>query len=313
MTGRVIHTGQAVVDLVMNVPAMPHAGEDVFATSHEFTPGGGFNVMAAASRDGAAVVYPGGHGTGRFGELVRHAMAAEGVAVTQPVTGGMDTGFSVAIVDASAERTFVSTLGAEQFLSRADLDGTDPRDGDVVSVSGYSLYHAGNAEVILDWVGSLPDGVAVVVDPSPMIDDIPIARLHRAIDHATVWTTNEAEARLLAARLGLRETSELAVLCRSIAVATGVTVILRANRRGAYVSAATGEIVQVAPFPVDAVDTNGAGDAHTGVLCAGLAQGRELVDSVRRANAAAAIAVTRRGPATSPTRAEIDALVGRRS
>ncbi|MGO1562884.1 MAG: PfkB family carbohydrate kinase, partial [Actinomycetaceae bacterium] len=64
---------------------------------------------------------------------------------------------------------------------------------------------------------------------------------------------------------------------------------------------------------VEAVDTNGAGDAHTGVLCADLAAGRPLMEAVRRANVAAGIAVTRRGPATSPTAAEIDARLAQDS
>ena len=64
-------------------------------------------------------------------------------------------------------------------------------------------------------------------------------------------------------------------------------------------------------FKVEAVDSNGAGDAHAGVLVAGLAAGLEPLMAARRANAAAAIAVTRRGPATAPGSAEVDALLAR--
>ena len=63
-------------------------------------------------------------------------------------------------------------------------------------------------------------------------------------------------------------------------------------------------------FPVDAVDTNGAGDAHAGVLVAALLRGEGLLPAVRRANAAAAIATTRRGPATAPVAEETDRLLG---
>jgi sugar/nucleoside kinase (ribokinase family) len=57
---------------------------------------------------------------------------------------------------------------------------------------------------------------------------------------------------------------------------------------------------------VDAVDTTGAGDAHSGVFLAGLAAGLTVGEAVRRANAAAALTVTRAGAATSPTRTELD-------
>ena len=62
-------------------------------------------------------------------------------------------------------------------------------------------------------------------------------------------------------------------------------------------------------FPRRPVDTNGAGDAHTGVLVAERADGTSWVEACRRANVAGAITVTRLGPATSPTAAEIDAFL----
>lgn len=58
-------------------------------------------------------------------------------------------------------------------------------------------------------------------------------------------------------------------------------------------------------FPVAAVDTTGAGDTHTGVFIAALAGGAGPAAAARTANAAAALAVTRRGPATAPGRAEL--------
>jgi sugar/nucleoside kinase (ribokinase family) len=62
----------------------------------------------------------------------------------------------------------------------------------------------------------------------------------------------------------------------------------------------------IAAPAVNAVDTTGAGDAHSGVFLAGLAAGLTVGEAARRANAAAALTVTRAGAATSPTRAELD-------
>ena len=64
------------------------------------------------------------------------------------------------------------------------------------------------------------------------------------------------------------------------------------------------------PAPqVIAVDSTGAGDAHTGILLAARLSGVDWVEACRRANAGAAIKVTRRGPATAPTASEIDAFL----
>ena len=64
-------------------------------------------------------------------------------------------------------------------------------------------------------------------------------------------------------------------------------------------------------FPVDAVDTNGAGDTHAGVFIAALAHGADPLEAARRANAAAALSVTRPGPATAPTAAELAEFLAR--
>jgi sugar/nucleoside kinase (ribokinase family) len=65
-------------------------------------------------------------------------------------------------------------------------------------------------------------------------------------------------------------------------------------------------------FRVTVVDTNGAGDTHTGGFLAALADGADDAEAVRRANAAAALSVTKPGPATGPTRAELAEFLGSR-
>jgi sugar/nucleoside kinase (ribokinase family) len=63
---------------------------------------------------------------------------------------------------------------------------------------------------------------------------------------------------------------------------------------------------------VTAVDTTGAGDAHCGVFLASLADGHSPAGAAARANAAAAFAVTRPGPATAPDRTQLDAWLSAR-
>ena len=66
------------------------------------------------------------------------------------------------------------------------------------------------------------------------------------------------------------------------------------------------------PFLVEVVDTTAAGDAFTGALGAGLARGLPTPDALKRAMAAAALAVTVRGASPSlPTAAAVDAFLAR--
>jgi len=84
---------------------------------------------------------------------------------------------------------------------------------------------------------------------------------------------------------------------------------VRQGAAGCLIAEAGGAVQQVPGFAVDAIDSNGAGDAHVGVFLAGLASGLGGADAARRANAAAAIAVTRRGPTAAPTAEELEAYL----
>ena len=119
---RLVFAGEAIVDLLMWVPALPERGGDMLAESSSVQVGGGFNIMAAAARQGLPVVYAGGHGTGPWGDKVRAALAAEGITVLRPPDPDADTGFDVALVEAGGERTFVTSLGAESLREPAAWD-----------------------------------------------------------------------------------------------------------------------------------------------------------------------------------------------
>jgi ribokinase len=63
-------------------------------------------------------------------------------------------------------------------------------------------------------------------------------------------------------------------------------------------------------FPVEVVDSTGAGDAFCAALAVAMAEGRELEDAVRLAAAAGALACRGVGARTSlPTREELDAML----
>lgn len=301
---RLVSVGNVIVDIVMRIGALPEPGGDVIADGSEITAGGGLNTMVAARRDGMDVVFAGQYGTGPFGDVVRQALEESGVTVVQPGLPDVDSGYCVALVDATTERTFVTSVGAEGQLTRADLDRVTLRADDVVFVSGYGLAHAVNGAAIADWLGTVPSSVRVVFDPSPLVDTLPAAVLAAVSARSDVVSANSREARLLSPT-----SATLAEAAAAIAAAARGTALVRDGADGCWVVESGSEPVLVPGFPVVAVDTNGAGDAHDGVLAAALGRGASLQDAVRRANAAAALAVTRTGPATAPTADETDALL----
>jgi sugar/nucleoside kinase (ribokinase family) len=301
---RLVHTGNVIIDVVMYLPRLPETGGDVLATGSQITAGGGLNVMVSATRQGLPVAYAGMHGTGPFGDLARGQVAEAGIEVMQPPFPDADTGFNVAMVDQTGERTFATSPGAEARLGPADLARIALRPGDVVYVSGYSLAYPSNGPALAAWLPTLGPEITVLVDPGPLVAEIPQPVLSSALDRADWWSCNEREARLLT---GIDEPTAAAV---ALANRTGrAGVLVRTGPDGAVVVHGDRRSVTVPAFPLPVVDTNGAGDAHVGAFVAALGRGLDPLGAVRRANAAAALAVTRRGPTTAPTVAEVDALL----
>lgn len=319
---RVIHTGQALVDVVLDIADLPARGQNVMAGSASEYAGGAVNVLLAAARAGAEAVHAGAIGTGPRGDLIRAALAAAGVAASAPPVEDADTGICVVLVEPSAERTFVTTLGAERRLSVAGLATSAPTAGDLVCVTGYSLVMPQTADPLLEWLAALPSGVDVVLDPGAgfagLSDDLRAAMLART----TVWTSNAEEAADYLTAIGhplsatphdprRDDPDEMRDLAEAVAaVLPGLVVIVRDGPVGCAV-VADGATVVVPGFPQRPVDTNGAGDTHTGVLVAERSRGTAWSDACRRANAAAAIKVTRHGPATAPTAVEVDDFLAR--
>ncbi|KAA0974692.1 PfkB family carbohydrate kinase [Pseudomonas sp. ANT_H12B] len=301
---RLLHTGQVMIDLVMAVDKLPQSGGDVLAQSASFEAGGGFNVMAAAQRNGLPVVYLGRHGTGRFGDLAREAMKVEGIRTGIAHSAERDTGLCVAVTEASAERSFISYIGAEGELTAEDLASVPVEAGDYVYVSGYSLLHGGKAWALVDWVLDLPTDIKVVFDPGPLVDSPDEPLMKALLARIDLWTSNSVEALRFTGAPDIAE-----ALNRLIDhLPADVLMVIRDGPQGCWISQRENR-QHVPGFKVEAVDSNGAGDAHAGVFVAGLAHGLVPFEAARRANAAAALAVTRWGPATSPGIAEVDELI----
>ncbi|MGM7667640.1 PfkB family carbohydrate kinase [Microbacterium sp. A93] len=307
---RVIHTGQALVDLVIEVPDLPARGQNVMADSVAQYAGGAVTVLLAAARLGAQCVHAGSLGTGPHGDLIREALDADGIAASAPQVATQDTGVCVVLVEPTAERTFVTTLGAERDITVDSLASADVQPGDLVCVTGYSLAVAQTREPLLAWLVSLPEAAVVVLDPGAAFAALPADARDTMLARTDVWTSNAEEATDLLAALSVPvEASEREIVAQARELAplmrAGAVAIVRDGGEGCAVHA-HGETTYVPGFPQTPVDTNGAGDTHTGALMAGIADSSTWVDACRHANAAAAIKVTRRGPTTAPTAAEVE-------
>jgi sugar/nucleoside kinase (ribokinase family) len=307
---RLLHLGNVVVDVLLSIPALPDRGADVIADASQVTPGGGLNVMVAAARQGLPVAYAGAHGSGPFATLALSALREAGVEILQSPRAGVDTGFVIGLVERTGERTFVTSPGAEATLTTRDLAGIHAAASDAVYVSGYGLLRDGSRRGLLHWLARLGDDAVVFFDPGPFAGELPLRVLDQVIARTDWLTCNAREAGQLSGRAD--PVAAARQLARSGERAGGGTsacprrgVIVRAGPDGSVICQVSSDPVSVPGFAVDVLDTTGAGDTHTGTCIAELARGTEVAGAVRVANAAAALSVTRHGPATAPTAAEL--------
>ncbi|HWK47613.1 MAG TPA: PfkB family carbohydrate kinase [Stellaceae bacterium] len=304
--GRLLHMGGVVVDLVLEIERLPEAGDEVVSKRTLLRTGGGMNILSAAQRCGLASAYGGRHGTGMFGDAARRSLTAAGISILQPATERGDTGTCIVLVTPDGERTFISHVGVEGSLDPETLDTIVPQPGDWIYVSGYTLGYPDSGPALARWLARLPGEPSIIFDPGPLGTEMPSARLDQVFDRCTWLSCNGREAALLTGMTDpVLAASTLATRLRR---AEGGAVV-RTGRKGCVLATADGGLSDVPGFVVDAIDTNGAGDTHVGAFIAALARGARPFDAAVFANAAAALAVTRRGPDRAPTREEVQHLV----
>lgn len=308
---RIIHTGQALVDYVFDIPYLPPRGGNVYAGKERKYAGGAVHILVAAARAGATAVHAGSHGTGPNGDLIRAALAAEGVALSNPPEPDLDTGICVCLLEPE-ERTFITTMGAERRISVAALDTSQPQPDDIVCIDGYTLVMPETAGPMLAWLDALDERILTVLDPGADFVAQPADVREATLAVTRVWTSNlvEAQAYVQEATPDASVPTTMAQACEALIpiLVPGAVIIVRDGPNGCAVHA-DGATTTVPGYPQTPVDTNGAGDAHTGALLAARLAGANWVEACDRANAAAAIKVTRYGQGATPTVAEVDAFL----
>jgi sugar/nucleoside kinase (ribokinase family) len=136
-----------------------------------------------------------------------------------------------------------------------------------------------------------------------MVDHISPDILDPVLNRCDWISCNEREAAALTAQL------DPAIACRELAERVSRGAIVRRAERGCVIATHGRDPQLITPFAVEVLDANGAGDTHFGTFLAGIAGGLEPPDAARRANAAAAISVSRRGHANAPTAEEVRVFV----
>jgi ribokinase len=287
----VFNLGSINVDRFYRVPHLPQPGETLPATSHEIGLGGkGANQSVAIARAGATVRHIGM--IGNDNTWVRDRLAAFGVDVAHIGSCDRPTGHAIISVDNAGENAIVTYAGANYHQSLGAIETALARAvaGDTFTFQNEVSLKREAAQLARE------KGMFVVYSAAPFKPDV----VEELLPFVDLLVLNEVETAQLSQALQ-RPIEEIPV---------PNLLVTRGARGAAWRDQSTGETIEVPAFPVEPVDTTGAGDCFIGYTIAGLDLGLDRAAALRLGAAAAAVKVTRPGTADAiPDRATVDAFL----
>jgi ribokinase len=282
--------GSSSMDLVVTASKRPNKGETILGESFKTVPGGkGANQAVAAARLGAEVYMVGCVGDDGFGEELVKNFTANDVITTyvEPVTH-LETG-TAHITLADGDNSIIVVKGANNYVTP---DFVEKALG-VILESDIVLIQQEIPEETVEYVTEIcfANDVPLLLNPAPAR---PISKT--LIEKATYITPNEWEASVLFENKDIHDA--LKEYPNKLLVTEG--------KNGVRYYDGVNEVL-VPAYVVDAVDTTGAGDTFNAAFAVGVAEGKSIKDSIRFANRAASLSVTKFGAQGGmPTRVEVE-------
>lgn len=296
---RIVVVGSSNMDLVVKSSRIPVVGETILGGDFLMVPGGkGANQAVAAARLGAHVHFVARLGDDMFGRRSLENFKDAGVDTTHvTLSAEAPSGVALIMVDAHGNNVIVVASGANALLSPDDVHKAE---SDIASAGAVVTQLESPLETV-QAAAQLAHaaGVPFVLDPAPAQPLGP--ELLKLVD---VLTPNETEAQILT---GIEVTDEASgrAAAEELLSAGVKTVILTMGAQG-FLLVNREKVEFVNAREVVAVDSTAAGDAFTGSLAVGMAQGQSLSEAGAFANCVAALSVTRMGAQPSmPTRQEV--------
>ncbi len=247
--------------------------------------GNGANTSFTIARMGVPAALAGAVGHDLEGDTLIEMLQSAGVNTTQVDRVSEPTPTTIALVKRTGSRAFIHRPGASRVALSAALDMLPARHFHLANPFGVPALRllgpenlrrakAAGMSTSLDtgW-DSKGEWGKVILPCAPFVD---------------IMFLNAEEARLIT---GARTAKASLQILRSHGAGT---VVLKRGKQGSIVSG-DGFHAQVPGYPVEAIDSTGAGDVFAGSFLAAWLKGFSLTEAAQFANAAAALSVTELG------------------
>lgn len=295
---KILNFGSMNIDDVYTVSHFVKPGETIKPISYErFSGGKGLNQSIALARAGAEVYHAGM--IGEDGAFLKELLTESGVHTEFVQTVNTPTGRAIIQVE---ERTGQNCIilfgGANQCAVREQIDAVLSQFGEgdwlllqnEINEIGYLMEQAHTR------------GMTVVFNPSPFNASV----MQYPLSYVDWFFVNEIEGAAIA-----RTDTPDAIIAGICTRYPDCRVVLTLGTNGACAYDRKQKASHPI-FPVDVVDTTGAGDTFTGYFLHAIASGETLSAALRTASAASALAVSKKGAAPSiPTAEEVSNFLKR--
>lgn len=288
----VLVAGSANLDFVVRAAHVPAPGETVLGRDFSTFPGGkGANQAVACARAGGAQTQMLlALGQDEAARPIEASLRDAGVVLHVMRDATLPTGTAFICLSDSAENAITVAPGANMALRGEHLPALDG--------IGWLLLQLETpmASVLAHARAARAAGVKVALNAAPAR-----ALSGELLSLLDVLIVNEGELQVVA--------DNPPDLATGLARLPVPCVIVTLGARGSLARMA-GQIRVQPAFGVEPLDTTAAGDTFCGVLVAAFAHGASVVEALRQASAASALACTRLGAQSSiPTLAEVEALL----
>lgn len=294
--------GEVLIDFT------PVASDHSSGPLFEQNPGGApANVAVMAAKLGTETHMIAKVGNDLFGTFLTNYLASANVGI-EHMTKTKDAMTSLAFVsiDDEGERDFAfyRSPGADTQLTKSDMDDVQFDASTMLHIGTVSLTDEPSRSTTIHALEQAHSkGTFISFDPNIRLslwENQAILReeLKRVFSYADIVKLSEDEVSFLA----LSEDEETS--CRILAETYSIPLIIVTRGEKGCSAFRNGQFEHVLGYPVQAVDTTGAGDAFWGTLLSGLCQTLqtkqeidqvELRDILKNANAAGSLTVTKRG------------------
>jgi sugar/nucleoside kinase (ribokinase family) len=307
MKAGIVVVGELNLDLIASgLEAVPAMGSEILAGDFQITLGSASAIFAVGiTRLGYPVTFISKVGNDNFGRDCREALHKAGVSVDHvKMGGGSTTGVTISL-STNQDRALVTYLGAIAELKLKDIPFSVLNGHAHLHMTSLFLQHALRPSFPTIFRKARKNGLTTSFDPNSDPSQSWGPDVWDVISQTDILFVNETEA--------LQLSRERDVERALVSLGTNAPcVAIKLGPRGAM-GIQNGEIALAPGFPVQAVDTTGAGDSFAAGFVHAYLSGSNLPGCLEAGNACGAMCALQVGGTTGqPTRAQLARFLRKR-